>query len=191
MSILPFPDTWLLPAAGIAVLVILVLVVLFRLRHRSGPARTVAPGPSPGRKFAYQPESKPLLHIPAVRKSVQVRKEPESPVTCQIDLVSSKQDLSDSLAALAKKYSLDSVTLASCDGLVIASTNPDGGVIDAARFAEMYVSSPLFETPGAVVIGFAHKGSDLIGIIRANGEISDEICQNIEKDTKVILNSWI
>ncbi|MFA4861073.1 hypothetical protein [Methanoregula sp.] len=191
MSLLPFPDTWLLPAAVIAVLGILVLVVVLRIRRRSVPARTAAPGPTPGRKFAYQPESKTVLHIPAARKSVPVRKEPEPPVARQIDLVSGKRDLSDSLAALATKYSLDSVTLATCDGLVIASTSPDGAEIDAARFAEIYVSSPLFETPGAVIIGIAHEGSDIIGIIRANNEISDEICGNIESDTKVILNSWI
>lgn len=192
MSPLPIPENYLLPAAaGIAILVIIVLIVLFRLRNRPGPSRPAAYGPVPVRKFAYQPESRPVLHIPLVRKSVPVRNEPQPPTVSRIDLVSGTRDLAGSLAALVKKYSLVSVTLASRDGLAIASTDPAGAGVDAAKYAEIFASSPLFETPGAVIFGLSHKGTDLIGIIRANREISEEMCQNIESDTKVILNSWI
>ena len=192
MSFLPLTDNYLLPATGIAVLIILAIVVVFWIhRRRSSPARNPAAGLHGSQKFAYQPESKPVLHLPAVRKSTPVRKVQPQPPVAKTDLVSGKKDLADSLVALAETYSLDSFTLASYDGLVIASTDRNTAQADAAQYAEIFASSHLYETPGAVLFGLAHKGSDLIGIIRVNRDISDEICQNIENDTKDILNSWI
>ena len=78
--------------------------------------------------------------------------------------------------------------------MMVSSLHQQTGILHRpmpAQYAEIFASSHLFETPGAVLFGLAHKGSDLIGIIRVNRHISDEICQNIENDTKDILNSWI
>jgi len=186
------PENLLLPATGIAVLAILAIIVALWIRSkRSGPDRISSTSPDRRQKFAYQPESKPILHIPSVRKSVLVRSVQPQPPVRKIDLINGKKDLEDSLAALAETYSLGSFTLASCDGLVIASTDRNAAQADAAQYAEIFATSPLYETPGAVLFGLAHRGSKLVGIIRADTGISDEIRQNIENDTKDILNSWI
>jgi len=186
------PDNFLLPAVGIAVLIVFAIIAFFLIRsRRSNPLRNPATGPQRGQKFGYQPELKPVLHLPTIRKSEPVRIIQPQPQVTKIDFVSGKKDLAESLVALAETYSLDSFTLASYDGLVIASTDRNTAQTDAAQYAEIFASSHLFETPGAVLFGLAHKGSDLIGIIRVNRGISDEICQNIENDTKDILNSWI
>jgi hypothetical protein len=133
---------------------------------------------------------RPAIHLRPVRPSPRPERIPPQPVT-SIGLVEGRNDLAGSIAALRQKYSLDGFTLASGDGLVVASTEPEGGREEAARYAEMYVNTPLFETPGFILFGLPHKGSDLVGIIRTNRELSDEICQNIADDTKDILNSWI
>jgi len=177
---------------GFALLVIVVIIAIYLIRryHLRATKNPVTPSQK-RQKFAYQPPSRPVLILPVVRRSHGNQKARHKSPVKNIDLIEGREDLADSLNALTEKYSLDSVTLATRDGLIIASTNPETAQDDAARYADMFVNYPLYETPGVLLFGLDHKGSDLIGIIRANNGLSDEIGQNIKDDTKDILNSWI
>ena len=192
MNFLPLPDNYLLPVVGCAFLVVVAGIAIFLIRQRQHRTEQNPVTQSQNRqKFAYQPALKPVLILPEIRKSTVLwNTRPRSTVK-NIDLVRDRKDLADSLVALTEKYSLHAFTLATRDGLIIATTDPDAATADAARYADMFVNAPLYETPGVVLFGLAHKGSDLVGIIRANKGLSDEIGQNIEDDTKDILNSWI
>ena len=116
------------------------------------------------------------------------RQEPAAPPVPEVDLVNNRQDLQESLHALAEKYSLDSFTIATSDGLVFASSGSDTAQEDAAKYCRRY---DIRESVGVALFSMSHKGSELTGIIRSQGIITGEIQKRIESDTKDILNRWI
>jgi hypothetical protein len=105
-----------------------------------------------------------------------------------VDLLEHCQDLQQSLLALAEKYSLDSFTIATSDGLVFASSGGSTAQEDAASYSRNY---EIGESAGMALFSLDHKGSKLTGIIRSQGIIKGEIQKRIESDTKDILNRWI
>ncbi len=100
-------------------------------------------------------------------------------------------DLSESLAALAKKYSLDEITLATADGLLLASSQSSPSADDIAEYCGMYNENPHARIPGIMLFGIEHKGSDLIGIAKIRGQALLEPGSELICETKDILNTWI
>jgi hypothetical protein len=87
------------------------------------------------RRLAYQQIVKPIPVSLPIPVSWQVRK--QQPVAAsasdsEVDLLENCQDFQQSLLALAGKYSLDSFTLATSDGLVFASSGGSTAQEDAA-----------------------------------------------------------
>ena len=105
-----------------------------------------------------------------------------------VELLKNCQDLQESLKALAGKYSLDSFTIATSDGLVLGSSGGETARMDAARYSQKNNGKDM---AGVTLIGLDHKGSQLTGIIRSSGDISPGIRKRIEHDSKDILNWWI
>jgi hypothetical protein len=121
--------------------------------------------------------------------SGKIRKEqPAAPPVPDVDLLENCQDLQQSLRALAGKYSLDSFTIATSDGLVFASSGGSTAQEDAASYNRNY---DIRESVGVALFSVDHKGSELTGIIRSKGIITGETQKRIENDTKDILNRWI
>lgn len=140
-------------------------------------------------RLDYQPSAKPIPVAAPLQVSRRVRK--PQPVTApvpDVDLLENSQDLQQSLRALAGKYSLDSFTIATSDGLVFASSGSSTAQEDAAGFCR---NSGGTEPEGMALFSMNHKGSELTGIIRSEGIITGEIKKDIENDTKDILNRWI
>ncbi len=124
--------------------------------------------------------------VPGVRP---VRKQQSVTTTVpDVELLKNCQDLQQSLNVLAGKYSLDSFTIATSDGLVFASSGSETARVDAARYSRQSAGN---SPAGMTLIGLKHKGSELTGIIRSSGSISPEIQKHIEHDSKDILNWWI
>jgi hypothetical protein len=176
------------------VIVVIIAIVLYRKRskndqHTGGEAK-LAPYPL-SHRLDYQPEAKPVpVFKPMVTPAPQAQtvKRQEIP---DIDLTRTRKDLTESLGAIVEKYSLRGFTIATADGLLFGSSGGDTAQTDAATYSEIFKNDPLVETTGVVLFGFTHKGSDLIGIIRPLSIPADEIVQQIEADTKIILNWWI
>ncbi|MCK9579678.1 MAG: hypothetical protein M0Q92_04420 [Methanoregula sp.] len=172
--------------------VVLALVAALYLKRKLGAVSQ--DGKNPGSKagrLAYQPEARP---VPIVSQSAiprPAKKTPSRPLPKEVSLTDGRKDISESLKALAEKYSLDQFTIATSDGLVFASSGGDDAQNDAALYGEIYINDPLSETPGAVLTSISHKGSDLILIIRTTMPVSEVISNGIENDTKDILNWWI
>jgi hypothetical protein len=106
----------------------------------------------------------------------------------EVDLLENCQDLQQSLLALAQKYSLDSFTIATSDGLIFASSGGDTAQEDDASYSR---TSEIRESAGVALFCLDHKGSELTGIIRSPRIITGETQKRIERDTKDILNRWI
>ena len=147
-------------------------------------------GPKAG-LLAYQPEARPVPAVPQSAIPRPARKSPAFPVPKEISLLNGRENITESLRALAEKYSIDQFTIATSDGLVFASGGGDDAQTDAAQYSEIFFNNPLSETPGAVLTGIGHIGSDLVLIIRTTLPVPDEIRISIENDTKDILNWWI
>ncbi|MDD4136725.1 MAG: hypothetical protein PHT99_02380 [Methanoregula sp.] len=163
---------------------------LFRGRTKTrDPDKTVV-FPSP-RHPEYQPGAQPISPVPKKSIPEPVQRPDVLPQPKEVSVVDGITDITGSFRALVEKYSLDQFTLATADGLVFASGGGESAQTDAARYSELFTNDPLAETPGIVLFGFTHKGSDLVGIIRTNLRIPEEIARMIENDTKDILNRWI
>jgi hypothetical protein len=139
----------------------------------------------------YRPGIKPVLPVSPKSIPRQVQKPGVLPRPGDTSVTEGMIDISTSLRTLTEKYSLDQFTIATADGLVFASSGGEDAQDDAARFGEMFANDPLTETPGVVLFGLDHKGSDLVGIIRTNLWIPGDVTSMIERDTKDILNRWI
>lgn len=185
----------LLPFAIIGIILVVIIVVVFFL-HRSGKRRYLKQDKDtsssvPGQPLDHQPEAKPGLVVPSGVKPTTSAKAAVVTQPEDIDFTTSCKDLTESLVLLSEKYSLDIFTIATADGLIIGSSVSDAAQNDAATYSEQFKNNPLAETPGIVLFGLTHKGSELIGIIRTKTPLPENIVKHITSDTKVILNWWI
>jgi hypothetical protein len=147
-------------------------------------------------RFDYQPETHPipvvpLKNIPHPVRPAMIKSLEPLPVHGEKNLLSDRSDITESLIALVVKYSLEGFTIATSDGLVFASSGAQSATEDAAQYGEMYTSGSFADTPGVVLSGISHEGSNLILIIRTSLPVPEENRRNIEKDTKDILNWWV
>jgi hypothetical protein len=180
----------------IVVLAIGAAAAFFYLHRDRGktrePGRTViSPTPLYPPHLGYQPGAKPVSPIPKKTIPQPVQKDDVLPLPKELSVIDGIEDVTGSFRALVEKYSLDQFTLATADGLVFASSGGEAAQTDAAEYGELFLNTPFAETPGVVLFGFTHKGSDLVGIIRTNLQVPEEIARMIENDTKDILNRWV
>ena len=174
--------------ATIILIIILIPATLFLKKILR--ARAADEGRIRKQRLDYQPAAKPSwVAIPVPISRYQKQQPVTTPASApDADLLENCQDLQQSLRALAGKYSLDSFTIATSDGLVFASSGGNTALEDAARYCRKY---DIKESAGTAFFSLDHKGSELTGIIRSQGIITGEIQKRIESDTKDILNRWI
>jgi hypothetical protein len=135
-------------------------------------------------KIIPQGDEPAYSHIP-------VRKTPVMPEPEHIDCLNGKTTIAESLKALAKKYNVEQITLATKDGLLLASSRDAGAAADAATFSQVFSTSPQTKIPGVMVFGIDHKGSTIIGSVRNKTVMGSEMEKKLKDDTKDILNWWI
>lgn len=138
----------------------------------------------------FEPEVNLIRRMmPAVQSSRVSRT--ENPAKKEIDILQGRSDITQSLLALVEKYSLGAFTIATSDGLVFASSGGDDANTDAATCRVMASRDPCSDTSVVIVPGLTHKGSDLVGIIRTQNPLPEEILKKITTDTQTILNWWV
>jgi hypothetical protein len=116
---------------------------------------------------------------------------PAAPQPKEINCIHGMTDISQSLIALAEKYSLDEITLATSDGLLLASSSKKPAADDIARYCGIYITNPRARSPGILLFGVEHKGSSIVGIAKTKGPDLQEPGQDLIDETKDILNWWI
>jgi len=107
-----------------------------------------------------------------------------------VEIFQDRSDIRRSMEALTDKYSLDSITLASPDGFVIASSDPDADQI-AAQYSHMIKKGTKPEDSRTQVFEMHYRGSPLIGIIRVDHPLPATWLSSIEEDARKILNWWL
>lgn len=126
-----------------------------------------------------------------------VQKDQGDPVTApapechrDVDILENNSDIRRNMEALNKKYGLGSITLASPDGLVIASSDPDAQQI-AARYSHMMIKGLKPEDARIQVFEMYYRGSPITGIIRVDHPLPAAWLSSIEEDARKILNWWL
>jgi len=173
----------------IILVLIIILIPAALLVKKAMDARSAEKGRARRHRLDYQPTAKPnwiAIPIPISKRSP--KQQPVAVSNPDADLLENCQDIQQSLLVLAGKYSLDSFTIATSDGLVFASSGSSTAQEDAARYNRKHnVSNP----EGVTLFSLDHKGSELTGIIRPQGIITRDALKHIENDTQDILNRWI
>jgi hypothetical protein len=167
-----------------------VIITVSLILIKTLKARSAEEGLARKQRLTYQPLAKPIRITAPVPVSQRVRKQ-RSDIFApppDVDLLDNCRDFQQSLLALAGKYSLDSFTIATSDGLVFASSGGSTAQEDAAIYSRKYDGD---EPEGIALFSLNHKGSELRGIIRSQKVITRETQKCIEHDTKDILNKWI
>jgi len=96
-----------------------------------------------------------------------------------------------SLAALAKKYSLDEATVATADGLLLASSVESPTAEDIARYCRIHTDPLQAQPDGVWIYDMEYKGSSLVLITKRTGSITSERERTLVQEAKDILKWWI
>ena len=113
-----------------------------------------------------------------------------APAIKEIEILYGRTDITQSLLALVEKYSLGTFTIATSDGLIFASSGGEDSQTDAATCSKMVNHDLPLTTPLVIVSGLTHKGSTLVGVIRTQNPVSEDISKRIATDIQAILNWW-
>jgi hypothetical protein len=133
----------------------------------------------PERKVS--PPAAPVYEVPAPEIHLK-----------ETELIKDRGDITGSLRALAEKYSLSEITLATDDGLVLASSAQYDVQADAAKFSQIAKHQSPPDEPGVTLFEMYHKEAHIIGIIRAGDfDLPQNWKKGIREDTKVILQWWL
>ena len=143
----------------------------------------------PQQDLDYQSEIKLIKRMLPALQSRTLQKN-TAPALKEIEILYGRTDITQSLLALVEKYSLGIFTLATSDGLIFASSVGEDSQTDAATYSKMVNHDPPLTTPPVIVFGLTHKGSTLVGVIRTQNPVSEDISKRIATDTQAILNWW-
>ena len=137
---------------------------------------------------APQPEQLPpiIIPVPATPAPSAPEKSPK-----KIDLIKNRVNLTESLKALAEKYSVLEITLGTDDGLVLASSTGRDVQADAAKYSQIVKQQIPPDEPGVTLFELHHKEAHLVGIVRADKDIPQGWKKEIREDTKGILQWWL
>jgi hypothetical protein len=111
----------------------------------------------------------------------------EKPV--EIDVLAGKGGMGEALSALVRKYLLGSITLATTDGLVVATSGGSDAESDAAHYSSAFVRGVAPSEKEVTLFSVNYRGSPVIGIIRSSKNISSTWMEGIEKDVIRILEA--
>ena len=114
-----------------------------------------------------------------------------TPVQEALGAIGTHPDIMASMRALGQKYNLAEITIATDDGLVLATSAKRDVEFDAVHYSQVVQLMASPSEPDVTLFELWHKGSHLIGIIRTTRHISPVLKEQIRDDTKVILQWWL
>jgi hypothetical protein len=107
-----------------------------------------------------------------------------------VETITGKTSIEESLKALCRKYGLESFTLASKDGLAVASSH-GGPEEEAAHFSYLYTSGIQPHDPLVKLVPVKFNDEELVGIARLAHEIPDAWTRLIARESSDILMWWL
>ena len=180
--------------AILAIIALVVLYALIRIRRHNKRAETVPDAPQEEIfrlvsrvKYPQSPAPRPLDSADVPRTAVQ---EPEIRPK-DVELLEGRPDMIASMRAIAEKYSLSEITLATDEGLVFVTSADRDVQPDAVKYSQIARHQAPPDEPDVTLFELMHRDSRLIGIIRTPRELPQNWKRQIRDDTKGILQWWL
>lgn len=181
-------DSVLIGSIIVALVLCIAAAVAWFLSRKPPKRKRGAPEPKAGPSQMMEP----LPEVPAEEPPQPIPFAPEVPPIAEEgpSIAAKSKDLRMEMMEIASRYDLTSITLATHDGLVIASSliDPDE---QAARYSALFMSGDARKDPSIRIFVIAFQKAGVISIIRPVGEPTNEQLKNIENDVRVILSRWI
>ncbi|MDD1677646.1 MAG: hypothetical protein LUO93_00490 [Methanomicrobiales archaeon] len=105
-------------------------------------------------------------------------------------LIKRHNSIEESISALAELARVEGITLATRDGLVVASNHRDAQQ-DAATFSHLINKGGVNSDPGVKLWQIEHKAGTLIGIVRSKEQLAGEKWAFMKENVSKILNYWL
>lgn len=191
-------DTFILLVLLILVGIVLFISLVTAIYVIRLSRKVVEPEGKPGRKFepsttGISPE-KPV-HAGEPQAVHPAQAEVPSPVTRKeerkFNLATDAPDIPTGIQNLCTLHGLDSLTVSSQDGLVIASSGHPLAVSEAARFSYAFQTGDSIHEEGVQVFPVDYHASTLVGILRSHDAVPDSNIAILQKDLTGILEKWI
>lgn len=109
----------------------------------------------------------------------------------QFNVNTEAPDIPTGIKNLCALYGLDSLTVSSLDGLVIASSGHPSAITEAAQFSYAFQTGAPIPDEGVHVFSVDYRANPLVGILRCQGIVQDSSLAAIKKDLELILEKWI
>lgn len=109
----------------------------------------------------------------------------------QFNVNTDAPDIPTGIKNLCALYGLDSLTVSSLDGLVIASSGHPSAITEAAQFSYAFQTGAPIPDEGVHVFSVDYRANPLVGILRSQGIVQDSSLAAIKKDLELILEKWI
>ena len=97
-------------------------------------------------------------------------------------------DISENIHVILDKYNLQRLTVASDDGLVVASSDA-GAEHEAAALSHIFRSWGGSDIYTLTIFGLPHRNATLVGIVKRAGVLSEADLKGIETETGLVI-SW-
>ena len=183
----------------VAICVIIALIIILtwlRIKKIQKQHEPIPEGPASDEIFKLVSRVKYPSGVNAEQGQIQnVTTTPQKSIPEQspkkIDLLKNRVDITDSLKALAEKYFVREITLATDDGLVLASSGGRDVQTDAAKFSQIVKRQMAPDEPGVTIFELYHKETHLTVIIRSDKDPPWNWKKEIREDTKGILQCWL
>lgn len=187
-------------AGGLASVLLETVRIVREYSAPATPAGMPAPAAQPAAKpmaakAVEVPKEKPLVKVPVKAPVKAPEKAAEKPSVPAIDVV--KGSLKESIEVLEKKYRLNAVTLATVDGLVIASTinDPDEeAAVWSGKFNELNKDKPGnyygMADKGVYLYSAESAGNKVIGVARRTSALEQGEIAGLQEDTRKIVDKF-
>jgi hypothetical protein len=97
------------------------------------------------------------------------------------------EDIVAGIGTVAGKYQLNSIVVATPDGLVVASAGSSDPEYDAAHYSSLFAGTYTMPDQGVWLLPLEHRGIPLVGIAKSANTIPSETASRMAEEIKKVL----
>jgi hypothetical protein len=97
-----------------------------------------------------------------------------------------QEDINAGIGTVAGKYQINSLVVATPDGLVVASAGSSDPEYDAARYSSLFAGTYTMPDQGVWLLPLDHRGIPLVGIARSPNVIPREMASRMAEEIKMV-----
>jgi hypothetical protein len=97
-----------------------------------------------------------------------------------------QEDIVAGIGTVAGKYQINSLVIATPDGLVVASTGSSDPEYDAAHYSSLFAGTYTMPEQGVWLLPLDHRGIPLVGIARSPNTIPREMASRLAEEIKMV-----